>query len=99
MVINKGKINQFVILFPRLFGARRLTLNRVNSNDDMTRLVEFLRELGAIKVGESVTICDELNNFYFKIDGKWLVLICPEYQSPKLIAPKTLLKAFAEKFA
>lgn len=87
-----GLINPFIIIFPSLFGCRQVTLNDIVGESGLIKLVTILNKLNSTKVGESCTPADEVGNHYFKLNGKWVVLVVEEYKPIKLIAPKTVIE-------
>jgi hypothetical protein len=91
-------INQFIILFPKLFGCERLVLAEVKSSEDMARLMDLFCKSNAVKIGESCTPSGALEHYFFKVNGKRIVLICEEHEDPKLIAPKAFLDLVKAEF-
>jgi hypothetical protein len=83
-------INPLVILFPPLFGCRRVSLTGIVGEPGVEQVLAALKRMDAVKVGETCTPADELGNYYFKVGGKWVVLVVEEYTAMKLIAPQSV---------
>jgi hypothetical protein len=55
--------------------------------------------MDALKIGESCTPADEPGNYYFKVRGKWVVLVVEEWTAIKLVAPQALIDSIKRELA
>ena len=83
-------LNPFVLLFPALFGCRRVILTDTAGLAGLEKVLALLKEMDAVKIGESGMV--DLGNYYFKVGGKWVVLVEEEYTDIRLVAPDSVIK-------
>ena len=83
-------LDPLVIVFPALFGCRRVILTEAGGYSGFERVLAILKKMGAVKIGESGLI--DFGNYYFKVGGKWVVLVEEEYTDIRLIAPESVIK-------
>jgi hypothetical protein len=84
-------INPLVIIVPALFGCSRVSLAGIVGDPGLQRLLVVLAKLGAKETGEAWTPADELGNYYFKLQGKWVVLVVEEFTAIQVIAPPVVI--------
>ena len=83
-------LDPLVIVFPALFGCRRIILTEAGGYLGLEKVLAILKKMDAVKIGESGMI--DLGNYFFKVGGKWVVLVVQEYEEIKLIAPEAVIK-------
>ena len=86
-------------MFPGLFGCRAVTLGNVQGDAGLEKILQILESMGAAKVGETGTPSGELDNYYFEVSGKSLVVVVAEYSPIKLIAPESIIRLVEEKLS
>jgi hypothetical protein len=89
-IYYQSMINVALLVFPRLFGCRKVTFDNVGPE----RSFQALKSLNANLRWEFHTPCDELSNYTYQIGNRLMVLIVEEWQPVRLVAPNFLIKEF-----